>query len=150
MTDDKACILVVDDDNAVRSSIAEILRRQNYLVIEASSGENALPHLLEDPVDVVLLDVRMPGMDGLTVLEKLKQIAPDVIVIMMTAYADKETVYEALRRHRAYDLMEKPIPPQALLRVVKEGVTHRHAVQRKSLGAGEKPNTRQMPRILVG
>ena len=145
-----AFVLIVDDDDAVRSSIAEILRRAGYAVAEAETGEAALPHLLEDPVDVVLLDVRMPGMSGLTVLDKIKQIAPDVMVVMMTAYADKHTIYDALRHNRAYDLLEKPMPPDRIMAVIADAVTRRVAARHFSTETEPDESDRDMPRIIAG
>lgn len=126
-TESANTILVVDDDNAVRQSMTRILRNQGYTVMEAANGERALEIATSEPVDLMLLDIRMPGLDGLGVLEKINQIDPDLTVIIMTGHADKDTVYQSLRRNSAYDLLEKPIKPQAILAAVRAGLSEHRA-----------------------
>jgi YesN/AraC family two-component response regulator len=100
-----ARILLVDDDIIFRNEFVEHF--EEYRIKEASNGTEAI-NILKSPneIDLVILDVRMSGMDGIEVLERLKQIAPDVRVIILTGYGSKEVAVDALRS-RADDYMEK-------------------------------------------
>ena len=85
-----ATILVVDDEQLVRWSLAERLRADGYRVVEAATGQDALDRAA-DGVDLVLLDYKLPDTDGVTVLRKVKELDPDILVILLTAYATVET-----------------------------------------------------------
>ena len=103
----KPSILIVDDEKNAREGLARALQRQ-YDVKLADNGQTALEHLRTAPVDVVLSDVRMPGMDGLTLLQRAMALSPQPVCIMLTAYGTIEVAVEAMRRG-AYDFMTKPI-----------------------------------------
>ena len=102
----RATILVVDDEALIRWSLTERLRSEGYEVLEAETGQAALDKLPEG-VDLVLLDYRLPDTDGVSVLQKIKEIDQDVLVIMLTAYASVETAVEAMK-HGAYHFANKP------------------------------------------
>ena len=91
----KATILVVDDEPLIRWSLTERFRGEGYDVLQADTGGRALERLAEG-VDLVLLDYRLPDTDGLTVLRRIKAFDPDVLVIVLTAYASAETAGEAI------------------------------------------------------
>jgi two-component system, NtrC family, response regulator HydG len=119
-------ILVVDDEPAMRRSLAIMLRREGYVVGEAPDGGTAVDHLGRDPVDLVIADLRMNGVSGLDVLRHVKQTHPDVEVILMTAYGTIEAAVDAMRLG-AYDFVTKPFEmEQVLLRV-------RNALERRRL-----------------
>jgi two-component system, NtrC family, response regulator AtoC len=101
-----ATILVVDDEQLIRWSLAERLRAEGYDVIEAENGAKALERV-HDGVDLVLLDYKLPDIDGVTVLRRLKAHDPDVLVILLTAYATIETAVEAMKIG-AYHFANKP------------------------------------------
>ena len=103
----KATVLTVDDDEAARKMVALIFEGQGFRVIQAASGEEALKTLETERPQVVLLDLTMPGMDGLMTLKKIKAKQPTVPVIMVSARGENETVREALRAG-AYDYVTKP------------------------------------------
>ena len=103
----KAKILVVDDEHLIRWSLEQSLLKQGYDVQTAASGEEALKQLLEDPPDLMLLDIQLPGMDGLTVLSRAKELDEDLIVIMVTALGVLETAVKAMRLG-AFDYINKP------------------------------------------
>ncbi|MBP1620815.1 MAG: two component, sigma54 specific, transcriptional regulator, Fis family, partial [Acidobacteria bacterium] len=84
-------ILVVDDEQHVRSSLAAWFREDGYDVTVAGSGREALQALARDGADILLVDIKMPGMDGLELQRKARELAPDATVIIMTAYASVET-----------------------------------------------------------
>jgi len=93
----KRSILIVDDDAWIRDSLTDALSRSGNEVRTAENAEAALAALAESPADVVLTDVRMLGMDGLELLRLVKERAPDVAVVLMTAYDDLLTVSTAMR-----------------------------------------------------
>jgi two-component system response regulator AtoC len=99
-------ILVVDDEQLIRWSLAERLRSDGYRVFEAETGQQALDRI-EDGIDLVLLDYKLPDMDGVTVLRRMKDHDPDILVILLTAYATVETAVEAMKIG-AYHFANKP------------------------------------------
>ena len=106
-------MLVVDDDSDVRHSCAEVLRTAGYRVVEAGYGQAALDHLKSSGVDAILLDVFMPGLDGLSVLDQIEDPPP---VALLTAHVyDDEIV---ARRSKVAMYIQKPIAPLALLEAV--------------------------------
>jgi two-component system, NtrC family, response regulator AtoC len=102
----KATILVVDDEALIRWSLTERLKAEGYDVLEAETGRAALDKLPEG-VDLILLDYRLPDTDGVTVLRKAKEFDPDILVILLTAYASVETAVEAMKLG-AYHFANKP------------------------------------------
>ena len=101
-------ILVVEDEKVLRESMAELLTEEGYEVIEAVDGKAAYDVLLQRPVDVVLTDVRMPEMDGMTLLGHLQKLAPQTPVIVTTAYGTVESAVAAMRAG-AFDYLLKPV-----------------------------------------
>jgi two-component system response regulator AtoC len=99
-------ILVVDDEALIRWSLTERLKAEDYEVLEAGTGREALESLREG-VDLVLLDYKLPDTDGVTVLRKIKEFDPDILVILLTAYATVETAVEAMKIG-AYHFVNKP------------------------------------------
>jgi DNA-binding NtrC family response regulator len=110
-------LLLVEDDPAVRRSLAETISEEGLDVRAAASAEEALAALHEFTPDVVLSDVRMPGLDGIDLLKLLHERAPSVDVILMTAYDDMETVAGAMREG-AFDFLVKPLKFQELRAVL--------------------------------
>jgi DNA-binding NtrC family response regulator len=104
----KTRVLVVDDEESMRYFLRRSLKRKGYEVRVAESGEEAVEAARADPPDVVLLDLRLPGMDGLAVLERLREEAPDSVVLMMTGYGTVDRALEAMRRG-ASDFLTKPL-----------------------------------------
>jgi signal transduction histidine kinase len=100
------CILVVDDEPLIRSLCTRVLK--GYRILIAESGEKALQLLDREAVDVVLTDVKMPGMSGLDLLRAIKEKDPAVVVVVMTGYADKEVILQALKAD-ADDFISKPV-----------------------------------------
>src|SRR6516165_10245342 len=90
-------ILVADDEAGVRESLAEILRDSGYAVETAAEGAAALEAIDRQDFAVVITDLRMPGADGLAVLQKLREVAPQTVALVMTAHASVESAVEALR-----------------------------------------------------
>jgi YesN/AraC family two-component response regulator len=122
-----ARILLVDDDEVFRFEFVDFLT--DYNIIEASSGEEAL-RILQKPNEIalVILDVRMSGMDGIEVLERIKQLKPDIRVVISTAYGSKDTAVYALRG-RADDYIEKPIVFKTALEIIAKHVGDKEKAQ---------------------
>ena len=128
--EDNSHILVVDDEGANRYSVSKTLQRVGYVVNEAASGEEALDTMEKQHFDVVLTDIRMPGLDGVELLRRIKEQAPDAIVILMTAYASLGTAVEALRLG-AHDYLIKPSSSQDIRQSVSRGVERAKNLKRR-------------------
>jgi two-component system, NtrC family, response regulator AtoC len=113
MTTSTARILVVDDEKLIRWSVGERLQRDGYEVLAAESGEQALDLVAGNAPDLMLLDVRLPGIDGLTTLQRALSLHPDVTVLMMSAHSTVDIAVEAMK-HGAIDFLVKPFPFQSL------------------------------------
>lgn len=129
-TGESANVLVVDDEGANRYSVSKTLQRVGYMVSEASSGEEALDIMNKQTFDVVLTDIRMPGLDGVELLRRIKDEAPDAIVILMTGYASLGTAVEALRLG-AHDYLIKPSSSQDIRQSVSRGVERARNLKRR-------------------
>ena len=101
-------ILIVDDEQAIRSSFAAVLEKEGFSCRPAANGEDAVEAFERDPFDIVITDIRLPGMSGVDLMRRVKSSAPDTIVILMTAYASLETAIEAVREG-ASDYLSKPV-----------------------------------------
>src|SRR5687767_10928818 len=97
-------ILIIDDERGIRSTLKEILEYENYAVDQAEDGEKGLELMSKTKYDVVLCDIKMPNMDGIEVLEKAQELAPDVPFIMISAHGTIETALEATKKG-AYDFL---------------------------------------------
>ena len=117
----KIKILVVDDEHLIRWSLEQNLKKQGYEVLTAGSGEDALRIVREDQPDLVLLDIQLPGISGIEVLEKLKEFDEDIIVIMVTAHGGLETAVTAMRMG-AYDYLNKPFNLDEMAIVIRKAL----------------------------
>jgi len=106
-------ILVVDDEKLIRWSISERLVRRGYDAVTAESGERALELITQDPPDVALLDVRLPGIDGVELLRRALTAQPELVVVMMSAHSAVDVAVDAMKRG-AVDFLVKPFPLNAL------------------------------------
>jgi len=117
-------ILVVDDEHLIRWSLEQSLKKQGYDVTTAASGEEALRLIHEETPELMLLDIQLPGMNGLEVLEKVKEIDSEILVIMVTALGVLETAVKAMRLG-AYDYINKPFNLDELAIIVKKALETR-------------------------
>jgi len=117
----KTRILVVDDEHLIRWSLEQNLKKQGYEVLTAGTGEDALKMVREDQPDLMLLDVQLPGINGLQVLEKVKEGDEDIVVIMVTAQGALETAVTAMRLG-AYDYINKPFNLEEMAIVIKKAL----------------------------
>ncbi len=125
-----AYILVADDEGAIRYSISKTLQRVGYQVHTAASGEEALEMMQRQNYDVVLTDIRMPGLTGVELLARIKEQAPDAVVILLTGYASLETAIESLRLG-AHDYLVKPSSSQDIRQSVAQGLERAHNMRHR-------------------
>jgi DNA-binding response OmpR family regulator len=132
----KSNILIVDDENVARQSLTDILRLEGYNVASASNGQMAVEYIRTHPVDLMIVDLRMPGMNGLDVIQVVNQASPDTEVILLTAYGSTDSAVQALRL-RIHDYLTKPAAPAQVISSVKKGLARRAAKLRAKSGAVE-------------
>jgi DNA-binding response OmpR family regulator len=121
----RANILVVDDEPVERQTLADILRLEGYHVSSVANGEAAVDFVRLNPVELIILDLRMPGMNGLEVIKVVKRISSDVEIILLTAHGSMESAIEALRS-QIHDYLLKPISPAQIIDSVNRGLAHRN------------------------
>lgn len=126
MTED-ARVLVVDDEPMVCLALTNWLEEENYFAQAVEDGPQAVKAVREENWDIVLLDLRMPGMDGMEVLKQVKEIAPQTVVIMMTAYASIPGAVQAMQEG-AYDYIVKPLDVDQLTLMLKRIVEHQQLI----------------------
>ena len=120
----EARILFVDDDVQVRRTLARLLGLLGYQVDEASSGPQALQLLERESYDLAVLDIRMPGMDGVEVMHRARRICPDLSIIFLTGHATVESAVEAVKSH-AVDYLLKPVSNRELAAAVASALQQR-------------------------
>ena len=125
-------ILVVDDEVTIRDSLREVLQMEGYQVDVADSGDTAIEIIKQKNYDMVLLDIRMPGMTGIEVLRVIGQNTPDTKVILLTAHGTLETAMEALR-YGAHDYILKPATSRNILASVARGLAQKAEKQQKKI-----------------
>ena len=111
--EDRACLLIVDDERGPTESLRMIFKPE-YEVFTAPGGKEALEILHRSPIDVVTLDLGMPGMPGIEVMEQIKRFDPDIEVIVVTGYASLDSAIRGLR-YRAFDYVTKPFDRHELM-----------------------------------
>ena len=147
-------ILVVDDEQHVRNSLATWFREEGYDVSVAASGKEALATLTREGTNILLVDIKMPGMDGLELQHKVRELAPDATIIIMTAYASVETAVQALKEG-AYDYIVKPFDPEAVSRLVRKAaeryslLAENRALRERLAGATPAPDHRRAHRPMA-
>ena len=112
-------ILIVDDEDFMRGAVLEVLRRENYVAMAASSAKEAIELMTNRSFAVVITDVKMPGMDGITLFRELKKHHPETSIIIMTGFPDLEDAIEVIKEG-AVDYLQKPFPPARLIELVKQ------------------------------
>jgi len=126
-----AKVLVVDDEEWMRDACEQILQPEGFEVITAADGPTGLELARRRSPDLILADLKMPGMDGLAYLRSIKAVDPEAVVIVITGYATLEVAVEAMKAG-AYEFLAKPFKPAELRAVVRRGVEHRSAALRAS------------------
>jgi len=114
-------VLIVDDEKSIRDSLEKLLSYEDYAVLTAPEGTAAIEAVRNEIVDIVLLDIKMPGMDGIEVLEELKRMEPFLPVIIISGHGNIDTAVKATKLG-AYDFIEKPIDLDRVLLTVRNGI----------------------------
>jgi two-component system response regulator PilR (NtrC family) len=125
-------ILVADDEQSMREFLEIMFKKEGYHVSLASNGEEVLKLAEKEIFDLVLLDIRMPRLDGISVLKKLKAISPETIVIMITAYASADTAIKAMKEG-AYDYITKPFKVEEIKLIIKNALEKKNLQQENIL-----------------
>ncbi|HSR20649.1 MAG TPA: response regulator transcription factor [Anaerolineales bacterium] len=142
----KSHILIVDDEQVTRQSLTDILKLEGYNTAAVANGPAAVEHVRTHPVDLVVVDLRMPGMDGLQVVQAVNQISPDTEVVLLTAYGSVDSAVQALRL-RIHDYLTKPASPQQVVASVKRGLERRTAKLHAKAGAGQPAEGEAEPQV---
>jgi two-component system sensor histidine kinase/response regulator len=121
---EQATILVIDDEEAMRDSCCQVLAKDGYRTETAVDGDTGLKKIWELKPDLVLVDLKMPGMNGMELLEKVADIDPNIVCVVITGYATIESAVEAMKRD-AYDFLPKPFTPDQLRIVIERGLERR-------------------------
>ena len=135
-----AKILIVDDEASIRNTLKEILEFEKYDVDEATDGIQCLGKLKKSKYDVVIMDIKMPKMDGMEALERVQTISSDTPVIMISGHADIDTAVDAVKKG-AFDFISKPPDLNRLL------ITVRNAMDKSSLITDNKVLKRKVSKV---
>src|SRR6185295_9299699 len=133
-------ILIIDDEKAIRKTLSEILSYEGYKIEEAGDGEEGLRRVRDKTFDVVLCDIKMPKLDGIEFLEKVRESNPDVPVIMISGHGNIDTAVEAVKKG-AYDYIAKPPDLNRLL------ITIRNAMDKSNLVSEAKVLKKKVNRV---
>ncbi len=136
-------ILIVDDEKVMRDSLVEWLQEDGFGVAAAESGMEALQMLDQVDPTVIVADIKMPGMDGITLVRKLKERRPGLPVVMITAFATVENAVQSMKEG-AYDFITKPFPPEKLSHVLRHVIEHQHLLRENLLLRKENRHVMQM------
>lgn len=126
--EEKLKVLIIDDEESMRDSCGLILKKDGYLIDTAENGNEGLKKLEEWRPEFVLIDLKMPGIGGLEVLDKVTEIDPEIIPIVITGYATVESAVEAMKRG-AYDFLPKPFTPEELRIIIRRGLERRNLIK---------------------
>jgi len=118
------CILIIDDEEGMRDSCCQALSKEGYFLETAGDGDTGWQKIREKGPDIVLVDLKIPGISGMELLEKTREYDPSIISVVITGYASIESAVEAMRRN-AYDFLPKPFTPEQLRIIVKRGLERR-------------------------
>jgi DNA-binding NtrC family response regulator len=117
----KPSILIIEDDDTMRETLSHVLKRDGYEVYSENSGSGALSMIKKNIIDLILLDMRLPDVDGLELLKKIKEFDTEILVIMMTAYSDVQTAVTAMKSG-AYHYINKPFELEELKLLIEKGL----------------------------
>ncbi|MFH1057678.1 MAG: response regulator [Pseudomonadota bacterium] len=134
--------LIIDDEESMRDACTRVLTREGLAVAEAADGEAALEVAAGFQPDLILLDLKIPKLAGMPVLDELNQICPQAVKIIVTAYATVTTALEAVR-HGAYDFLAKPFTPDELRVMVRRGLDHLRLVRENEALVAQRDQARR-------
>src|SRR5579872_1132509 len=122
----KGRILIVDDELVVRDSLGKWFTSEGFTAKPVGGAREALEVIQQQEFDIALIDIKMPGMDGMELQARLREADPELTVVIMTGYASVETAVQALKRG-AYDYITKPVDPDELSHLVANALEHKRA-----------------------
>jgi len=125
MQDQKPLILIIDDEEALRDGCRQALEKSGYTVLSAGEGIEGIKIARERKPEIAFIDLKMPGMSGMEIIEILSKDVPDIVLIMITGYATILSAVEAIQKG-AYDYLPKPFSPDQLRTVARRGLDHRN------------------------
>jgi DNA-binding NtrC family response regulator len=131
MLDTKHRILLVDDEKNIRLTLSHVLETEGYQVATAVNGEDALQQMQEQEYDLLLLDLKMPGIDGMAVLHRVVELYPNTKVVIVTAHGTVENAVEAVKLG-AIDFIQKPFSPQEIRTLVAQVFDREHLEERQA------------------
>jgi DNA-binding NtrC family response regulator len=140
MPEQKAHILITDDEKAIRNTLEEILQYENYEVSSVESGSRAIDFVAKNPIDLMFLDIKMQGMDGIETLKKIREAGHEFPVIMISGHGTIEIAVEATKMG-AYDFLEKPPDLNRLL------ISVRNALSQQNLAKEYKQIKKKLPKV---
>ena len=121
-----ANILIVDDESAVRNLLSEVVKRMGHTPFEAADGKEAYEKVQKESIDLSFVDIHMPELDGISCLERVKEIDPKAVVIMMTGYPSAETIIETIEDD-GYTYIAKPLEVHRIMDLIERGLEFRAA-----------------------
>jgi two-component system, NtrC family, response regulator AtoC len=124
----KPSILIVDDDDVIQETLSDVLKKRGYEIFLSSSGKETLEMIKKNIIDLILLDIRLPDIDGLEVLKKIKEIDSEILVIMMTAVCTDIPTAVAAMKFGAYHYLNKPFELDELKLLIEKGLETKHLI----------------------
>jgi DNA-binding NtrC family response regulator len=140
-------VLIVDDEERFLHTTAKIMEKRGVAALRAPNGEGALKIIEETPVDVVILDVKMPGMDGVETLKRIKSSHPLIEVIMLTGHGSFDLAVSGMRLG-AFDYLMKPCDISQLLEKVEDAYAKKQAMEERKRANGENGTDAPNPAVL--
>lgn len=138
MTEKKPLVIIIDDEDPIRRTCAQIIQAMNCETDSAENGEEGLKKIQEKKPDLAVIDLKLPGLDGMEVLEKSTALFPNMVAVVITGYATVDHAVEAMKRG-AFDFIPKPFTPEELRVIIKRGLSRRSLlVERESLRREKK------------
>ena len=144
-----AKIIVIDDDQSIRETICSYLKRKEHISLSAENGVEGFELIKAKHPDLVISDIRMPELDGLGLLEKVKEFDPSIRMILMTAYDDMNTTISAIRKG-AYDYLEKPLELNRLDITLERALENKELSRKLQTFVEVQPNTYDIENLLIG
>src|SRR4030042_6260007 len=117
-------ILIVDDEKPICTALASLVKTEGFKALTAGDGATALEKVRSESPDVMLADIKMPGVDGMELMRRTREVDPDLPVVMITAYAEVQGAVEAIKAG-AHDYLSKPFNNQEVLRVIHRALSER-------------------------
>lgn len=143
LSENKILVLIVDDERAICESLSSVLKDENFDTIVSYDGQDALSQVSKNSPEIVFLDMWMPGSDGMETLERIKQIAPDTEVIMISGHATITNALDAMKRG-AFDFIEKPFAIESVIQTTFRALERRH----RKFDKGEKTQAVDQDKLL--